>query len=101
MGYNFYTQYVIHCLKLYCRHDIKDMKRESDLENWRACHMVFSRLTVEDSILFKTIYSAKGSISDIIYQISISRNEDEDRIWNKIKKLERDVAIERGLYDSD
>lgn len=89
-----YTTYVAYILKQY----FTQRKPEQSVyaANWDACNIVLMRYDKQDYDVFKTIYSSNLPVKDIITKIA---GKKECKFWHMVKTLEKEVAIERGLYD--
>ncbi len=91
-----YTNYVAYILKQYFTQSKPLCKQSVYADNWDACNIVLMRYDKQDYDIFKTIYSSNLSVKEIISKIA---GKKEYKFWHMVKTLEKEVAIERGLYD--
>lgn len=99
----YYSEYVRHCLRYYVKtqdeghggHPI--FKSEADKENWSACYHVLKDCSPKNLEIIYEIYRPGDTVSDKIYQLSLSKRVPQDTIWNLINAIERKIAKKRGL----
>lgn len=99
MGRYVYTDYVRHCLRFYARYDNPTFKTETAKTNWSVCKEVLDTFPESDKALLLFVYRERDTVSDNIYALSKAKNIPQDKLWNMVKKLEREIAIKRGLLE--
>ena len=93
-----YTDYVRHAMRFYSRYSDKTrFKNKVDEYNWRACHVIVSKYSERDKDILLYVYGAFDTIADNVYTMSNKYRINQNIIWDMMKDLERDIAIERGL----
>lgn len=94
-----YTDYVIRSLCFYSRYQNKSVfKNEVDKSNWLACHNVLKRYSDRDRDILTYVYGAFDTVPDNVYVMANKYKIHQNIIWNMMKELEKEVAIERGLW---
>lgn len=97
MGRTFYSDYVNHCLRFYCRHPNPIFHSDADKNNWLACESALSKYSDENKIMLISIYSDGDTVPDNVYRVATEKGIKQDGIWKLINELERDVAKCRRL----
>lgn len=98
MNRPFYSEYVRHCLRFYCRNTKNPrFNTEVDKNNWYACHRAIERYSDKDKEILIMVYALYDTIADNVYEIAKVRNLDQNIIWDMLKEFERSVAKKRGL----
>lgn len=93
----FYTEYVTHCLRFYCRHTNPKFRSTIDRNNWIACDNAFKHFDSRNREWLIEIYRERDTLPDNVYQLSQREGIPQDRIWKIVYELERKVAENRGL----
>lgn len=94
----FYSEYVNHCLRFYCKHPKPNYFRsEADKKNWNACDVALKSFSDSDREMLITIYREGDTIPDNVYQMATKRGISQDGIWKLVTDLEKKVAKRRGL----
>ena len=94
-----YTDYVKRAICFYSRYPNKlSFRNEVDKSNWLACHNVLKKYTDTDKDIIMYVYGAFDTVPDNVYAMANKYHIHQNIIWNMIAKLEREVAIERGLW---
>ena len=97
MSKSFYSDYISHCLRFYCRNQQAVAMSACDKKNWLACDSVLRSLSdAENEIIFR-VYLSRGSVNDALASISNSTGHSVDDLWKLVKNVERKIAEERGL----
>ena len=99
MGKQYYTEYGLHMLRLYFRHNISSIQNDISILNWTAVEKVvmsdiYSEIQRE---IFKDIFTSNRSFYDNIAATSIKHKTDENKIYNLVYSLVNKVVKERGL----
>lgn len=96
----YYSEYIRHCLRFYVMTLESVHKpsfvRESDKENWMACHSIMSHLPPEQVEKVKYLYRPGSALTDNIYMLS-ANEKDRRSLWEMIENLEKSIAKRRGL----
>ena len=94
MGKTYYTEFIQHCLRFYCRHtdfteaELANLK-EADRQNWLACEeAIHTEFPLEVDRIVE-IYSWKGTLSEYIGS--------DVPTWRFLSRVERKVAEYRGI----
>ena len=99
----YYADFVRHCLRYYVKtlddgHGGQPLFRsDADRENWSACFHALKDYPQNDMDIISEIYRPGDTISDKIYNLSLTMQVPQDTIWNLINRTERKVAKKRGL----
>lgn len=93
----FYSEYVQHCMRFYSRHPNPKFRSEVDKRNWNACASALKGFTNREKDILIAIYQMGDTIPDNIFQISMTRNTNQDEVWQLIGRLEHIIAKRRGL----
>lgn len=102
MSRRYYSEYVAHCLRFYARNQgVVEFHSSVDRANWIACHTVFAELFPEDREMLRSVYEGRDTLADEVYNVSKKYDVEQGIIWDKLKKLERDVARVRGLIPNE
>ena len=99
MSRTFYSDYVKHALRFYTRNCTTQPTFKSDVDknNWLACDIVLKHLTDKNRTILISVYSGYDTLPDEVYNTSKKFNVNQTIIWDLMKKVERDIALERGL----
>lgn len=102
MSRRYYSEYVSHCLRFYSRNrDIRQFNTLVDENNWKACDTVFAEYSPEDREVLLSVYEGRDTLADEVYNASQKYHVEQNVIWDKLKKLERDIARARGLISNE
>lgn len=93
----FYTEYVRHCLRFYARNPFVEFPTTTDKRNWEACQTAFNSFSDDEKELLMYVYESRNTLADNVYELSKTKGIDQERIWELIGMLEREVAKKRGL----
>ena len=93
----FYSDFVTHCLRFYCRHRDPKFRSDADKKNWYACDNALKGFEDSDKAMLIQIYADGDTIADNVYQTAKKLGIDQDGIWKMLHDLERKVAKKRGL----
>ena len=94
----YYTDYVRHMLRFYSRYlHSKSFRTEVDRQNWNACHKVIEGYSPRDKDILTFVYGEMDTIADNVFAISKKFKINQSIVWDMMSKLEKEVAIERGL----
>lgn len=93
-----YSDYVRHALRYYTRYVNPRFKTEVDRANWDACHNVLAEYTERDKAILVYVYGAFDTVADNVYTMAKKHKIHQNIIWDMMKDLEREIAIERGLW---
>lgn len=99
MGSRFYSEYVRHCLRFYARYE-KPLVFRTDVDrlNWEACEDALSLASPRVQKLAVAIYKQESmNIAEAVNKVSHDTNTDRVLLWSIVKRLEKNVAIARGL----
>lgn len=95
----FYSDYVKHMMRFYSRSmDISVFKSSIDKFNWRICQSTLDKYPSHRDMLLD-IYSGYGTLEEEVNKASLKYKVEKKRIWDLMKKFERDLAINRGLLE--
>lgn len=95
-----YTEFVRHILRFYSRYpNNKTFKTLTDRQNWYACHTVLEKYSARDKEIFTFVYGEFDTIADNVYAISKKLKIHQNFIWDMMRELEKEVAIERGIWE--
>lgn len=98
MKKTFYTDYVRHMLRHYCRFDCPS-DSSIDADNWLSCDFVFGTLTRKYADCVKLLYGKGYHISDHFDEAVEATGLSQGELWEFIYRLERNIAVKRGLYN--
>lgn len=99
MGRTFYTDYVKHIMRFYSRNiDLKVFKSSVDRDNWNACHTTLILKYNQYKDLLLEVYSGYDILDEEVSKAAIKYSIEKKTIWDLLKRFEKDVAIQRGLY---
>jgi len=99
MGRTFYSDYVKHMIRFYSRSmDLKVFKSSVDRDNWNACHTTLILKYNKHKDLLLDVYSGYDTLDEEVSKASIKYSIDKKNIWDLMKRFEKDLAIQRGLY---
>ena len=102
MSRRYYSEYVSHCLRFYARNQgAMEFNSTVDRENWTACNKVFEGYSPEDREVLLSVYEGRDTLADEVYNASKKYDVEQGIIWDKLKKLERDIARVRGLIPNE
>lgn len=93
----YYTDYASHCLRYYFRYKVPNSNSKAQIDDWNACKRACSALKSSEMELVKEMYSSTDSAVDGLYIVSRKHNIKPDVLWDLMRKIEKTVAIERGL----
>ena len=94
-----YTEYVRYMLQFYFQNpDKTSFLNDRDRINWKTCDKVIKRVSHNDRTVFKFVYGEFDTIADNVYVLSKINAINQNVIWNMLHKLEKEVAIERGMW---
>lgn len=94
-----YTGYVRYMLQFYFRSlDKTSFKNDRDRINWEACNKVVNRFPTRDRDVFRYVYGEFDTLADNVFMFSRESLLNQDVIWKMLYELEKEVAIERGLW---
>ena len=94
-----YSDYVKRALCFYSRYPHKtNFKTDVDRANWYACHIVLKKCSNMDRDIITYVYGAFDTVADNVYAMANKYQIHQNIIWNLMKDIEREVAIERGLW---
>ena len=99
MGSRFYSEYVRHCLRFYARYE-KPLAFRTDVDrlNWEACEDALSFHSPRVRKLAIAIYKQESlNIAEAVNKVSNDTGTDRVLLWSIVKRLEKNVAIARGL----
>lgn len=94
-----YSDYIRHALRYYTRYANPRFKTETDRVNWYACHNVLTQYSERDKDILVYVYGAFDTIADNVYAMANKYHLHQNIIWDMMKKVEREIAIERGLWE--
>lgn len=99
MSRPFYSDYVKHSLRFYSRNcsEQPSFKTDADKNNWWACDIVLRHYSEEHRSMLLSVYSGYDTLPDEVYNASKKYNVNQTIIWDLMKKVEREIARERGL----
>ena len=97
MSKPFYSDYVIHMLRYYARHDKKYSDNEISKLNWCACDSVLKTLPTKDRSILMDVYWESDTLADSIYQVSRQNGISQNNIWTLVRDVEAKIAKARGL----
>ena len=94
-----YSEYVRRALCFYSRHLHKSVfNNKVDKSNWYACHNVLKTYSDRDKDILVYVYGAFDTVGDNVYAMANKHHIHQNSIWEMMEELERQVAIERGLW---
>lgn len=94
-----YSDYVRSALCFYSRHPIGNgFRNYVDKSNWYACHNILKNYSERDKEILTYVYGAFDTVADNVYAMANKFQIHQNIIWNMMEKLEKKVAIERGLW---
>ena len=94
-----YSDYVRHALRYYTRYPRPRFKTETDRANWNACHNVLTKYSERDKEILVYVYGAFDTIADNVYAMANKFHIHQNIIWDTMRNLEKEIAIERGLWE--
>lgn len=95
-----YSDYIRHAIRFYARYITKTQFRSAvDRANWLACHNAIQRYSARDKDILAYVYGAFDTLSDNVYVMAKKYHINQNIIWDMMKDFEREVAIERGLWE--
>lgn len=98
MNRPYYSEYIRHCLRFYCRNTTKpDFKNEVDKCNWLSCHSIISKCNETDRQYLIEVYCSFDTLADSVYETAKKYSINQNIIWDLIKDIERRIAKRRGL----
>ena len=97
MSYEFYSEYVNHCLRFYARYEHPALLSDVDKRNWEACDNALREFTDREQDTLLTIYRGYDTLTDNIYQLARKQGVSQNSIWKLVKVLKKKVAEQRGL----
>lgn len=92
-----YTSYVRSILRFYCRYPDPVFKTPVDETNWKACETALQSFKPEDQTLLKTVYARPDQLGDNVYLVAQEMGINQEIIWMLMKRLEKKIAVLRGL----
>lgn len=98
MNRPYYSEYVRHALRFYCRNQ-KPLcfKTDADKANWNACASAIKSYSDRDYGILMMVYGDRDTLADNVYNASKRYGVNQNIIWDMMKDFERDVARARGL----
>lgn len=93
----YYQEYVFHCLRYFARHIYSDEVDEVSKLNYKACESVLNTLKDVDREIIVFLFKSKDTMSDNIYQASLTYSESQEHIRGLLKYVTKAVARERKL----
>lgn len=98
MNRPFYSDYVRHMLRFYTRNlSLSRFRSDTDKTNWNVCNEVLNQYSNRDRDILVYVYSSFDTLSDNVYNISITHNIHQNIVWDMMKEFERKIAKNRGL----
>ena len=98
MGKTFYSDYVSHALRFFCRcKDVPVSSPEADRKNWMACRDAVATLSEAEQEFIYRVYSHRQNVNDSVCATSRVTGHSVDELWHLVKTVERKVAENRGL----
>ena len=98
MNRPFYTEYVRHCLRFYCRNlSMTRFRSDADKSNWLACHETFAERSDKDRDILVAVYGERDTLADNVYETAKKHGINQAIIWDMLKAVEKEVATRRGL----
>ena len=95
-----YSDYVRHAIRFYARYtNKKTFKTLTDQQNWWSVHRVITHYCERDKDILSYVYGAFDTIGDNVYAMANKYHIHQNLIWDMMKDFEREVAIERGLWE--
>ena len=92
-----YSDYVRHMLRFYFRYNTPYFKTDVDRNNWNACHDVSVTYSKRDIDVLAVVYGGYDTLSDNVYEASVTYKVNQNIIWGMMDEFERKVACRRGL----
>lgn len=98
MGKTFYSDYVSHMLKFYCKYPlIESFKSDVDEMNHEICDEVMSELEETERLILAEIFTTKEPLTVIIKKLAGDYSFDEPFVWELLNDVSYDIAVRRGL----
>lgn len=95
-----YSDYIRHAIRFYARYtNIKCFKTCVDRDNWWACNNAIESYSDRDKDILLYVYGAFDTIGDNVYAMANKYHIHQNIIWDMMKEFEKNVAIERGLWE--
>lgn len=92
-----YTYYVTQCMKYYTNNDESRVRTEVERQNWKSCEEALKQYSRDDREALLTIYRNNDTISNSICKLANNSNYTQDYLWKKVRDLEKQIAVIRGL----
>ena len=97
MGKSYYSDFVNHCLRFYCRYpDITDCD-QADRANWSAAMKAVTALPTAQQPIITEVYSSKLTMNEAVCRAARVHGATLDEVWQMVKAVERKTAELRGL----
>ena len=94
----YYSEYVNHCLRFYCKNPgLESFRSEVDEKNWRACNTAFNTFSDENKAILLKIFRTNDSIFNNVNRIALQKDIDPYTIWKLVDELRQKVAEGRKL----
>lgn len=94
----YYSEYVRHILRFYCRNLEKPVFNNIvSQQNWLVCNSVLNRHFHDYKEVLISVYQPFDTMGDNVYQAAKKYNLPQDNIWVMMADLEKLIAQERGL----
>lgn len=97
MGRAFYSEAVRSCLQSYARNEHPVFQTEEEVQDWQACNIALRAFSPYKRKALLEVYRRYDTLEDNIYIVSYLLDIKQDTLWNLVSKLEKQVAINRGL----
>lgn len=98
MSRPYYSEYVRHCLRFYCRNNqATSFRSPVDECNWRICKKVLNDLSPTDREIIVAIHRERDTLADNVYAVSERYCIGQTVIWDLLKDVEYSIAKMRGL----
>lgn len=101
MNKKYYTDYVRHMLRFYIRNRKQPrFSNAVDACDWLACDRVFEKCDNVSQDILSAVFTSNDELASTVYQVAREFNTNQGTVWDLLKVVERQIAVERNIYNT-